>query len=112
MNSVGAYIGHDNIELRTNPPRIQRVAGVMGGTTRAAQDQTMTSSWNNALFSFLDTCLVAFLVKLIGADVLVAVKTVCHGTAPFQYAESLFAALTVVKSMAGLPYRHLQGDVD
>ena len=29
--------------------------------------------------------------------------------APFQYAESLFAALAVVKSMTGLPYRHLQG---
>ena len=28
--------------------------------------------------------------------------------APFQYAESLFAALAAVKSMAGLPYRHLQ----
>ena len=28
--------------------------------------------------------------------------------APFQYAESLFAALAVVKSMTGLPYRHLQ----
>ena len=28
---------------------------------------------------------------------------------PFQYAESLFAALAVVKSMTGLPYRHLQG---
>ena len=32
--------------------------------------------------------------------------------APFQYAESLFAALTVVKSMTGLPYRHLQGSED
>ena len=30
-------------------------------------------------------------------------------SAPFQYAESLFAALAVVKSMTGLPYRHLQG---
>ena len=29
--------------------------------------------------------------------------------APFQYTESLFAALAVVKSMTGLPYRHLQG---
>ena len=29
--------------------------------------------------------------------------------APFQYAESLFAALAVVKSMTGLPYRRLQG---
>ena len=29
--------------------------------------------------------------------------------APFQYAESLFAALAVVKSMTGLPYRHLRG---
>ena len=29
--------------------------------------------------------------------------------ASFQYAESLFAALAVVKSMTGLPYRHLQG---
>ena len=29
--------------------------------------------------------------------------------APFQYAESLFMALEVVKSMTGLPYRHLQG---
>ena len=29
--------------------------------------------------------------------------------APFQYAESLFMALAVVKSMTGLPYRHLQG---
>ena len=29
--------------------------------------------------------------------------------APFQYAESLFAALAVVKSMTGLPYRHQQG---
>ena len=29
--------------------------------------------------------------------------------APFQYAESLFAALAVVKSMMGLPHRHLQG---
>ena len=29
--------------------------------------------------------------------------------APFQYAESLFAALAAVKSMTGLPYRHLQG---
>ena len=28
--------------------------------------------------------------------------------APFQYAESLFAALAVVKSMTDLPYRHLQ----
>ena len=28
---------------------------------------------------------------------------------PFQYAESLFAALAVVKSMAWLSYRHLQG---
>ena len=28
---------------------------------------------------------------------------------PFQYAESLFMALAVVKSMTGLPYRHLQG---
>ena len=28
---------------------------------------------------------------------------------PFQYAESLFAAMAVVKSMTGLPYRHLQG---
>ena len=27
--------------------------------------------------------------------------------APFQYAESLFAALAAVKSMTGLPYRHL-----
>ena len=26
--------------------------------------------------------------------------------APFQYAESLFAALAAVKSMTGLPYRH------
>ena len=26
-----------------------------------------------------------------------------------RYAESLFAALAVVKSMTGLPYRHLQG---
>ena len=29
--------------------------------------------------------------------------------APFQYAESLFAALIAVKSMVGLPYRHLPG---
>ena len=29
--------------------------------------------------------------------------------APFQYAESLFAILTVVKSRTGLPCRHLQG---
>ena len=29
--------------------------------------------------------------------------------APFQYAESLFATLAVVKSMPGLPYRYLQG---
>ncbi len=29
--------------------------------------------------------------------------------APFQYAESLFAALAAVKSATGLPYRHLQG---
>ena len=29
--------------------------------------------------------------------------------APFRYAESLFAALSVVKSTTGLPYRHLQG---
>ena len=29
--------------------------------------------------------------------------------APFRYAESLFAALAMVKSMTGLPYRHLQG---
>ena len=29
--------------------------------------------------------------------------------APFQHAESLLAALAAVKSMAGLPYRHLQG---
>ena len=29
--------------------------------------------------------------------------------APFQYAESLFAALAAVKSMTGLPCRHLQG---
>ena len=29
--------------------------------------------------------------------------------APFQYAESLFAALAVVKLMTGLPYRHLLG---
>ncbi len=29
--------------------------------------------------------------------------------APFLYAESLFAALAVVKSITGLPYRHLQG---
>ena len=29
--------------------------------------------------------------------------------APFQYAESLFAALAAVKSMTGLSYRHLQG---
>ena len=29
--------------------------------------------------------------------------------APFQHAESLFAALAAVKSMTGLPYRHLQG---
>ena len=29
--------------------------------------------------------------------------------APFRYAESLFAAPAVVKSMTGLPYRHLQG---
>ena len=29
--------------------------------------------------------------------------------APFQYAESLFAALAMVKSMTGLSYRHLQG---
>ena len=29
--------------------------------------------------------------------------------APFQYAESLFAALAAVKSMTGLPYRNLQG---
>ena len=29
--------------------------------------------------------------------------------APFQYAESLFAVLTAVKSMTGMPYRHLQG---
>ena len=29
--------------------------------------------------------------------------------APFQYAESLFTALAAVKSMTGLPYRHLQG---
>ena len=28
--------------------------------------------------------------------------------APFQYAESLFAVLAVVKSMTGLPYRYLQ----
>ena len=27
---------------------------------------------------------------------------------PFQHAESPFAALTVVKSMAGLPCRHLR----
>ena len=27
--------------------------------------------------------------------------------APFQYAESLFATLAVVKSMTGLPYKHL-----
>ena len=32
--------------------------------------------------------------------------------APFQYSESLFAALAVVKSMTGLPYRHLQGSED
>ena len=32
--------------------------------------------------------------------------------ASFQYAESLFAALVVVKSMTGLPYRHLQGSED
>ena len=30
-------------------------------------------------------------------------------SAPFQYAESLFAVLAAVKSMTGLPYRHLQG---
>ena len=29
--------------------------------------------------------------------------------AQFQHAESLLAALAVVKSMAGLPCRHLQG---
>ena len=29
--------------------------------------------------------------------------------APFLYAESLFAALAVVKSITGLPYRYLQG---
>ena len=29
--------------------------------------------------------------------------------AQFQHAESLLAALAAVKSMAGLPYRHLQG---
>ena len=29
--------------------------------------------------------------------------------APFQYAESLFAALAVAKSMTGMPYRRLQG---
>ena len=29
--------------------------------------------------------------------------------APFLYAESLFAALAAVKSMTGLPYKHLQG---
>ena len=29
--------------------------------------------------------------------------------APFRYAESLFMAPAVVKSMTGLPYRHLQG---
>ena len=29
--------------------------------------------------------------------------------APFLYAESLFAALAAVKSITGLPYRHLQG---
>ena len=28
--------------------------------------------------------------------------------APFQYAESLFAALAVVKSMTGLPYRSVR----
>ena len=27
----------------------------------------------------------------------------------FQYAESLFAAMVAVKSMVGLPYRHLPG---
>ena len=32
--------------------------------------------------------------------------------APFQYAESLFMALAMVKSMTGLPYRHLQGSED
>ena len=32
--------------------------------------------------------------------------------APFQYTELLFAALAVVKSMTGLPYRHLQGSED
>ena len=30
-------------------------------------------------------------------------------SAPFRYAGSPFAALAVVKSMTGLPYRHLQG---
>ena len=30
-------------------------------------------------------------------------------SALFQYAESLFAALAMIKSMTGLPYRHLQG---
>ena len=29
--------------------------------------------------------------------------------APFQYAESLFAVLTAVKSMTGMPYIHQQG---
>ena len=29
--------------------------------------------------------------------------------APFPYAESLFVALAAVKSVTGLPYRHLQG---
>ena len=32
--------------------------------------------------------------------------------APFQYAESLFAAPAAVKSMTRLPYRHLQGSED
>ena len=32
--------------------------------------------------------------------------------APFRYAESLFMAPAVVKSMTGLPYRHLQGSED
>ena len=40
-------------------------------------------------------------------DVTVANKN--KVSAPFQYAESLFAALAAVKSMTGLPYRHLQG---
>ena len=41
-------------------------------------------------------------VKVMGADRNSA-------GAPFQYAESLFAALAMVKSMTGLSYRHLQG---